>query len=66
MRCFSVGLTVAAFGVGLVAALFWYRASKNSIIPIWARAGVIEPVSPDQALGGWISGILEASQEAAR
>jgi len=63
-----VGLVLAlfAFGAGLIAARYWYSASKVQIIPVWEESGVIEPVMPDQSNADWIVGLIATAQKAGR
>ena len=66
MRYIGIAFALLAFGCGLLAAWFWYRASKVETTPTWAVAGGIEPPVTEASQGGWISGLLEAGAEAAR
>ena len=63
MRAFAIILASAGFVVGLLAARYWFLASKVDAMPAW---GDREPVDQSQAQAGWIVGLLEASSESAR
>ena len=62
VRDLEIVLTLAAFSFGLMSAWFWYRASRVVTVPV--RLGWVEPGSPEATQ--WISGLLAASNEAAR
>jgi hypothetical protein len=62
----SIALAALALGFGLLAAWFWYLASKVETLPPWSAPGRIEPVIPEFSQSGWISGLLTAGQENAR
>ncbi len=61
--------TLAAFTVGLLAAYYWFKASKIQIDPGW-RGGspqsaadarrTIEPGEPQLSEMGWLNGTMEA------
>ena len=53
-----IGLVCAfiALVTGLIAAHFWYRASKVPIVPSWK----IEPGESDASMQGWQSGTMQA------
>lgn len=55
-------LALMAFCAGLIAAWFWYRASRVVAVPV--RLGWVEPGSPEATQ--WIGGLLAASNEVAR
>ena len=64
MRHTQMVLALVAFCAGLMAAWFWYRASKVVAIPL--RVSRIDPGSPERSETGWVSGLLVAGNEAAR
>jgi hypothetical protein len=55
----SIGLANLGLVLGILAAWYWWRASRVAIIPLW---GAREPVDQSQALAGWIVGINEAAE----
>ncbi|WP_186128596.1 hypothetical protein [Burkholderia gladioli] len=60
-------LAVITAFVGFYAAKLWLQSSKVPIVPTWAKYGGIEQAGGEaQSNGGWIAGIIEASEEAAR
>jgi hypothetical protein len=61
MRDLEIVLGLMAFSSGLMGAWFWYLASRVVAVPL--RFGRVEPDTQDT---GWISGLLVASNEAAR
>ncbi|SEI14935.1 hypothetical protein [Paraburkholderia hospita] len=63
MRVFAIILGSVGFVVGLLAARYWFLASKVDPLPVW---GDREPVDQSLAQAGWIVGLLEASSESAR
>ena len=56
-----LGLGFANLGLilGILAAWYWWRASRVTIIPPW---GEREPLDRTQALTGWIVGINTAAE----
>jgi hypothetical protein len=60
-------LAVITAFVGFYAAKLWLQSSKISIVPTWVKCGGIEQGGGEaQSNSGWIAGIIEASEEAAR
>jgi hypothetical protein len=55
----SIGLANLGLVLGIVAAWYWWRASRISIIPSW---GTREPLDPVQALAGWIVALNQAAE----
>jgi hypothetical protein len=59
-------LTWLSLVAGLVAARYWYRASKVFVVPMYATAGGIEPVDPVQSGASWTGGILLTVEKTGR
>jgi hypothetical protein len=61
MKFASLSFAILALVTGLIAAYYWYQASKVEVVPLWQELGTIEP------LGGgdthWIVGMLKAAQK---
>ena len=60
-RWHLLGFGLANLGLilGILAAWYWWRASRVTIMPQW---GYREPVDQAQALAGWIVGINTAAE----
>jgi hypothetical protein len=58
----SIASAVAALIVGLLAAHYWLKASKVSVVPVWPDGayGPVEPGETDASQDGWIAGAIEA------
>jgi hypothetical protein len=61
MKWASVGLAALATVTGLVAAYYWYRASKIQIEPTW----LTEPGDNQLSQMGWMAGMMRAFMESA-
>ena len=67
MKWASVVIGLLALGAGGFAAWYWYRASKVSTAPTWARGpNPFEPVDRELAHIGEIAGLVEGVTESAR
>ena len=66
MKCLSIASAVLAFGIGIWAALLWFKASTVRAAPLWEELGTIEPVDRQQADSQWITGLLKAGSESSR
>jgi hypothetical protein len=66
MRCVSIVFAILAFGVGIWAAVLWFRASTVRVVPLWEELGTIEPVDREQAQSHWTSGLIKAGTESSR
>lgn len=55
----SIGLANLGLVMGILAAWYWWRASRVAIIPLW---GAREPLDQTQALAGWIVGLNQAAE----
>jgi hypothetical protein len=53
----SIGLANLGLLIGIMAAWYWWRASRVTIIPVWSDK---EPIDQTLALAGWIAGINQA------
>jgi hypothetical protein len=59
--------TWASLGAGLIAAWYWYRASKVFVVPMYATdGGGVEPVDPFQSQSSWTGGILLTVEKTGR
>jgi len=65
MHSFAALLTVAGFVVGLLAAWYWWLASRVATSPAWGEAG-FEPRDPVMSQMGWIVGMMKAADESAK
>ncbi len=63
MKYVIVICALSAFGTGMLAAWYWYRASKVMIVPMWERNGVLEPVDPRHGTYQWVTGIIETAKK---
>jgi hypothetical protein len=63
MKYVALALALLAAGTGLLAALYWHRASKVQIIPMWEEQGRMEPVSLAQGNTEWIVGLLKTGEK---
>ena len=59
MKYFSIGMAVGAFVCGLIAAYYWFQASKTKIAPSWT----IEPGDTTQSQMGWVVGTMVAFEK---
>jgi len=67
MKWVSVAIGLLGLGAGGLAAWYWYRASKVSTAPTWARGkNPFEPVDRELAHIGEIAGLVEGANESAR
>lgn len=64
MMLLSVALPIATLTSGIIAAWLWWKASRVTVIPLWAKHGGIEPVGGSDSQ--WVSGILEVLEESSR
>jgi hypothetical protein len=56
----SIGLANLGLVIGILAAWYWWRASRVTIIPVW---GGIEPKDLYLSLEGWVAGINHAAAQ---
>lgn len=66
MKIAEIALAILAFVTGLVAAGYWYRASKITADPGWGRNGLVEPGVHSAAQDAWIAAMLQSASESAR
>ncbi len=57
-------LALVTLTSGLMSSWFWFQASRVAAVPF--RFGRVEPDAADGSQTGWTSGLLVASNEAAR
>ncbi|MFX1733933.1 hypothetical protein PXJ20_16320 [Paraburkholderia sp. A1RI_3L] len=63
----TIFLAVSTALVGFYAAQLWLHSSKVCIVPAWAKYGGVEQADGEsQTNSGWVAGIMEASEQAAR
>jgi hypothetical protein len=55
----SVGLATLSLLIGVLAAYYWWQASRVAIVPVW---GEREPLDQTQALAGWVAGFNRAAE----
>lgn len=63
MRVLALTSACSGFAFGLIAAYYWWLASRVETMPMW---GDFEPVDPSQSQAGWIVGMMSAASESAR
>lgn len=63
MRLISIAFAFFGLFSGIIAAIFWLKASKIEANPVW---GDREPLDPVQAQASWIAGTLTAATESGR
>jgi hypothetical protein len=61
MKLMSFSFALLALVTGLIAAYYWYKASKVEIVPLWQKLHIMEPIGGGDS--HWIVGILEAVGE---
>lgn len=66
MKIAEITLAILAFVTGLVAAGYWYRASKVTADPGWDPNGLAEPGVHSAAQDAWIAAMLQSASESAR
>ncbi len=66
MKIAEIAIAVLAFVTGLVAAWYWYRASKITADPGWGPNGLAEPGIHPAAQDAWIVAMLRSASESAR
>ena len=59
----SIGLANLGLILGVLAAWYWWRASRIQIRPVW---GMREPIDQTLAIAGWIAGINSAAEQSGR
>lgn len=64
MRYLVVSLAMAAFASGVIAARYWYKASKVHVIPMWEEYEQMKPVDPSQSAAHWIVATVETIRKA--
>ena len=66
MKIAEIVLAMLAFVTGLIAAWYWYRASKITADPGWGHNGLVEPGNRSAAKDAWIAAMLKSASESAR
>lgn len=66
MKIVEITLAILALVTGLVAAWYWYRASKITADPGWGPNGLAEPGVQSAARDAWIAAMLQSVSESAR
>ena len=66
MKIAEVIITMLALVTGLVAAWYWYRASKITADPGWGQTGLVEPGIHSAVQDAWMAATLKAASESAR
>lgn len=66
MKIAEIAIAILAFVTGLVAAWYWYRASKITADPGWGPNGLAEPGVHSAAQDAWIAAMLQSASESAR
>jgi len=66
MKVAEIAIAILAFVTGLVAARYWYRASKITADPGWGPNGLAEPGVHSAAQDAWITAMLKSASESAR
>lgn len=66
MKVAEIAIAILAFATGLVAAWYWYRASKITADPGWGPNGLAEPGVHSAAQDAWIVAMLQSASESAR
>jgi len=66
MKVAEIAIAILAFVTGLVAAWYWYRASKITADPGWGPNGLAEPGVHSAAQDAWIAAMLQSASESAR
>jgi hypothetical protein len=67
MKYVSIGIAVLSLGAGLIAAWYWYKASRVHILPFWRTdTGVMEPLDVGQSNAAWIVAQLQTTQTSGR
>lgn len=64
MSMTSTAFTLLASAIGLLAAIWWYRASRVEIVPAWGTG--CEPGDNQMSQMLWTAGILEAGMKSGR
>lgn len=62
MKTLPVVFNAAAIITGLIAAYYWYKASRIAVVPSW---GITEPGGAQASQMGWIAGMLDAGKKSA-
>ena len=60
MKWLVLTLAVLSAAAGLIAARYWWKASKVFVIPMWEQGGRMEPVDPQQASTQWIVALSQS------
>lgn len=66
MKYLELVLAVAAFITGLLAAGYWYKASRVTADPEWGRNGEYRPVTHSMEQDAWIAVLIQSASESAR
>jgi hypothetical protein len=63
MRILALTSACGGFAFGLIAAYYWWLASRVETIPMW---GDVEPGDQSLSQAGLIGGMMSAASESAR
>ncbi|WP_418646929.1 hypothetical protein ACNQFN_15650 [Thauera butanivorans] len=66
MKYFGNMLTFAAIATGMLAAWYWFKASRVKIDPGWDRNGLVEPGIHSAAQDAWMAALIRATADSAR
>ena len=66
MKVAEIAIAALAFVTGLIAAWYWYRASKIAADPGWGPNGLAEPGVHSTTQDAWIGAMLQSASESAR
>lgn len=66
MKYLELVLAVAAFITGLLAAGYWYKASRVQPDPSLGRGGYVEPGIHSLAQDAWNAALIQSASESAR
>ncbi len=64
MTTTSTLLTLLAGAIGMLAAIWWLRASRVQVVPTWGNG--CEPGDSEASQRGWTAGLIAASMTSGR
>lgn len=66
MTWLPLAVAIAGFAAGLVAAFYWYRASRVNFVPFWEANGGVEPVDPLQSAEHWVVALMKTGRKSGK
>jgi len=66
MTIATVICSLGAFLSGVIAACYWYMASKVMVMPMWEQGGQLVPIPLEQGRSEWLHAVYLGSHKAGK